>query len=189
MGTIVSTFIQYVLSHSYCFMLFFLVEVYCFFSHPKSEFSLFNIYQGSSNGQERSSKHSGTCVSSSISMTTKSIGKMNFPTLMSTSSRTPFGYAIILSTICKVIAVGVSPPKLSLFTTDNGIKLMLAPESHKAFLNSKFLMVKGMVKLPGSYIFFGKLLLITTLHVAIKFTTPSSENFLFLLKMSFRNLA
>ena len=89
----------------------------------------------------------GTCVSSSISMTTKSTGKMYFPTLISTSSRNPSSYAIILSAICKLIAVGVSSPKLSLFTTDNGNKFMLAPKSHKAFLNSKFPMVEGMVKL------------------------------------------
>ena len=104
--------------------------MYCFFSYPESEFSLFNIYQGSSNGQERPSKQQW-------SFCTKSIGKMNFPTLMSTSSRTPSGYAIVLSSIWKVIAVGVSSPKLSLFTTDNGIKLMLAPR--ELFLHFCFL--------------------------------------------------
>ena len=80
---------------------------------------------------------SGACVSSSISMTTKSTGKMNFPTLMSTSSMTSYGCAIVLSAISKLIVVGVSFPKLSLLTTNKGIKLMLAPESHNAFLNSK----------------------------------------------------
>ena len=69
-------------------------------------------------------------MSSSIFMTTKSIGKMNFPTMTSTSSRTPSGYAIDLSAICSVIVVGVSSPKLNLCTTDKGIKLMLALESH-----------------------------------------------------------
>ena len=34
---------------------------------------------------------SGTCLSSSISITTKSTRKMNFPTLISTSSRIPSG--------------------------------------------------------------------------------------------------
>ena len=70
----------------------------------------------------------GTCVSSSIFMTTTSTGKMNFPTLTSTSSRTPSGGAIDLSAICSVIAVGVSSPKLNLYTTDKGIKLILTPE-------------------------------------------------------------
>ena len=67
----------------------------------------------------------GTWVSSSIFMTTKSTGNTNFPTLTSTSSRMPSGCAIDLSSICNVIAVGVSSPKLSLYTTDRGIKLYL----------------------------------------------------------------
>ena len=99
----------------------------------------------------------GTWVSSSIFITTKSIGKINFPTLTSTSSRTPSGCAMDLSAIYSVIVVGVSSPKLSLCTTDKGIKLMLAPKSHKASLNSYFPMEQGMVKLHGSFIFAGKL--------------------------------
>ena len=99
----------------------------------------------------------GTCVSSSIFMTTKSTGKMNFPTLTSTSSRTPSGYAIDLSTTCSVISVGVSSPKLNLYTTDKGIKLMLALESHKACLNLYFPIVQGMVKLSGSFILADRL--------------------------------
>ena len=97
----------------------------------------------------------GTWVSSSIFMITKSTGKINLPTLTSTSSRTPYGCAIDLSAICNVIAVGVSSPKLNLCTTDRGIKFILAPESHKAFLNSYFPIEQGMVKLPGSFIFSG----------------------------------
>ena len=96
-------------------------------------------------------------MSSSIFMITKSTRKMNFPTLTNTSSRTPFGCAIDLSAICSVIVVGVSSPKLNLYTTDKGIKLMLAPESHKAFLNSYLPIVQGMVKLPGSFILAGRL--------------------------------
>ena len=88
-------------------------------------------------------------------MITKSTGKMNFPTLTSTSSRIPSGYAIDMSAICNVIVVGVSSPKLSLCTIDSDIKFILAPESHKAFLNSYFPMEQGMVKLPGSFIFVG----------------------------------
>ena len=115
----------------------------------------------------------GTYVSSSISITTKSTGKTNIPTLMSTSSRNPSGCAIVLSVIYMVIIVGVSSAKLSLFITDSGIKLMLAPESHKAFLNSTFPIVQGMVKLLGSCILTGRLFWITILQVAIKFTTHS----------------
>ena len=78
----------------------------------------------------------GTYVFSSIFIITKSTGKMNFPTLTSTSSIITTGCDIDLSAICNVIVVGVSSPKLSLYTTDRGIKFIIAPESHKAFLNS-----------------------------------------------------
>ena len=109
------------------------------------------------------SSSNGTCLSCSMFITTKYNGKINFPTLMSTSSKIPSGCTIYLSTICKVIVVGVSSPKLGLFTTDNIIKLMFVLESHKALPNSMFPMMQGMVKLPGSYIFIGKLLCITAM--------------------------
>ena len=70
--------------------------------------------------------------------------------------------------------MGVSSPKLSLLTIDKGIKLILAPESHSAFPILEFLIVQGIVKLPGSYIFIGKDLWITALLVAVKLTTPSA---------------
>ena len=54
--------------------------------------------------------------------------------------------------------MGVSSPKLSLLKTYKGIKLMLAPESHSAFPILESPMVQGMVKLPGFYIFIGKVL-------------------------------
>ena len=54
--------------------------------------------------------------------------------------------------------MGVSSLKLSFLTTDKDIKLMLAPESHSTFPISEFLIVQGIVKLPGSYIFNGKYL-------------------------------
>ena len=50
------------------------------------------------------------------------------------------------------MAEGVSSPKLSLLTTDKGIKLMLAPESHSAFPILEFPIVQEIVKLPGSRI-------------------------------------
>ena len=131
----------------------------------------------------------GTWVSSSICMITKSTGKMNFPTLTSTSSRMPSGCAIDLSAIYNVIAVGVSSPKLSLYTTDRGIKFILAPESHKAFLNSYFPMEQGMVKLLGSFIFAGSFCWIIALQVAVKLTIPFSAIFLFLLSISFINFS
>ena len=84
--------------------------------------------------------------------------------------------------------MGVSSPKLSLLTIDKGIKLLLALKSHGAFPISESLMVQGMVKLPGSYIFISKVLLLTALQVVVMFTTLL-ENFPFLLSISFMNLA
>ena len=52
--------------------------------------------------------------------------------------------------------MGVSSLKLNLLTTDKGIRLMLAPESHSAFPISEFPIVQGIMKLLGSCIFFGK---------------------------------
>ena len=189
MGTIVSTVLQSGISHLDYFKLVFNLK--CIASSPTLRVSspFFTSIKVASIARNGRPRNSGTCVSSSISMTIRSIGKMNFPTLMSTYSRNPSGCVIVLSTIYKVIAVGVTSPKMSLLTTDKGIKLMLAPESQNAFLNSKFLMVLGMVKLPRSCIFSGKLLWITALHVAVKFTTHFSAEFLFLLRIFLKNLA
>ena len=107
--------------------------------------------------------NSGTCLSSFTSITTKSTGKMKFPTLISTSSRMPSGWAKVLSAIYRVMAMGVSSPKLSLFTTNKGIKLMLAPKSHSAFPISEFPILQGIVKLPRSCILTSKDLWITVL--------------------------
>ena len=71
------------------------------------------------------------------------------------------------------MTLGVSSLKLSLLTTDKGIKLMLALESHIAFPISEFPIVEGIEKLHGSYIFSGKDLWITALQVAIRLTSPS----------------
>ena len=108
---------------------------------------------------------------------------------LSTSSRMPSGCVIDLSVIYNVISIGVSSPKLSLCTTDRGIKFILPPKSHKAFLNSYFPMEQGMVKLPGSFIFAGSFYCIMALQVAVKFTIPSSAIFLFLFSISFRNFS
>ena len=68
-----------------------------------------------------------------------------------------------MSAICRVMAVGVSYPKLSLLTIYGGIKLMLAPESHSAFPILEFSIMQGIVKLLGSCIFTSKDLWITAL--------------------------
>ena len=132
---------------------------------------------------------SGTCLSSSIFMTTKSIEKTNLPTLISTSLMIPLGWANVLSTIYRVIVVGVSSPKLSLLTTDRGIKLMLVLESHSAFPISAFPIMQGIVKLHGSCLFSGMDFLIIELQVAFRLIIPSSANFLFLLNGSFMNFS
>ena len=59
--------------------------------------------------------------------------------------------------------MGVSSPKLSLLTKNKSIRLMLALESHSTFPISEFPIVQGIMNLPGSYIFSGKDLWITTL--------------------------
>ena len=173
MGTIVSIVLQSILSHSVCFKLLFKLK--CTASSPTLRVSshFFTSIKAVPMARKGLPSSSGTCVSSSMSITTKSTGKIKFPTLMTTSLRTPSGYAIVISSICRVIFMGVSSPKLSLSTTDSGIKLMFAFKSHIVFLNSTFLIMQGMVKLPGSCIFTGRLFWITTLQVAIKFITHS----------------
>ena len=135
MVTIVSTILQSVLSHPDYFSLLFRLK--CTASSPTLRVS--SPFLKSINEAPVARKglpsSSGTFVSSSISITTKYTGKISFPTLMSTYSRTLYGFVIVLSAIYRVIVVRVSSPKLSLFFTDNGFKLMFAPESHKAFLN------------------------------------------------------
>ena len=78
--------------------------------------------------------------------------------------------------------MGVSSPKLSLLTTDKGIKLMLAPEAHSTFPMSEFPSLQGIVKLPGSCISFGKEFWIIALQVAVRLTLT---NFLDLLRSKF----
>ena len=52
--------------------------------------------------------------------------------------------------------MGVRSPKLSFLTMDEVFKLMLALESHSAFPISGFQILKGIVKLPRSCIFYSK---------------------------------
>ena len=147
MGTIISTILQSVLSHSDCFKLFFRLKCISYSPTLRVSSPFFTSIKATPVATKGLPSNSRTCVSPSISIATKSTGKINFPTLMSTSSRTPSSYVIVLFAFCRVIFVGVSSPKLSLFTTDSGIKLMLAPESHKAFLNSTSPIVHVLQKL------------------------------------------
>ena len=45
--------------------------------------------------------------------------------------------------------MGISSPKFSFFITDNDIKLILAPKSHKDFLKVSLTIAQEIVKLPG----------------------------------------
>ena len=100
----------------------------------------------------------GTSLSSSMSRTTKSTGKMNLSIFTSTSSRIPRGKAIDLSAICKEIEVGVRSPMSSLLRMDEGMRLILAPRSHSAFSIMWPPIEQGIVKLPGSFSFSGNFL-------------------------------
>jgi len=79
----------------------------------------------------------GTSVSSSISMTMKSTGNVNSPTFTITSSTTPWGYFIDLSTTYNVILVRLATKYPILFIIDMGIKFMLSRKSNKVFFIGK----------------------------------------------------
>nr|GFC14762.1 hypothetical protein [Tanacetum cinerariifolium] len=71
----------------------------------------------------------GTRRLASKSTTTKSAGKWNFPTFTKTSSATQISREINRSASLRVIKVGVSSGRESLFHTDNGMRFMLASRS------------------------------------------------------------
>nr|GFC94328.1 hypothetical protein [Tanacetum cinerariifolium] len=91
----------------------------------------------------------GTLGSASKLTTTKSVGKWNFPTLTNTSSVTPLGQAIDLSSSSRVIRVGVSSGSESFFQIDKGMRLMLAPKSARAWHTSIPRKSQGIRNLPG----------------------------------------
>ena len=63
---------------------------------------------------------------------------------------------MFLSAIFKVMAMGVSLPKLSLLAIDKGIQLTLALESQNVFPILACPILQVIVKLPGSRILYGK---------------------------------
>ena len=80
----------------------------------------------------------GISLSSSMSKTMKFIGKINLSTLIETFLIMPLGYLRDLSASCRVRVVGLASPRSSFLNMDRGIKLMLDPRSHSAFLNVVF---------------------------------------------------
>ena len=95
----------------------------------------------------------GIYLSSSISNTMKSAGKMNLSTFTKTSSITPLECFKDLSTNWSVIVVGRASPNPRRLNMDKGMRLILAPKSHKALLKMEFPMVQWIVKLPRSFSF------------------------------------
>ena len=88
----------------------------------------------------------------------KSGEKINLSTYTRTSSITPLGYFSDLSANWSVTAVGRALPNPSHLNMDNDMRLILAPRSHKALSKMEFPMVQGIVKLPGSFSFYGRFL-------------------------------
>ena len=83
--------------------------------------------------------------------------------------------------------VGRASPNLNRLNIDSGIRLILAPISHKAFLNMEFPIVHGMVKLPGSFSFCGIFRCRMALHSSVRFTVSKSNSLIFLDDISFMN--
>ena len=100
----------------------------------------------------------GISLSSSISSTMKYAGKMNLSTITKTSSITPLGCFKDLSANWSVTVVGRASPNPKHQNMDRGMRLILAPKSHKALSKIAFPMVQGIVKLPGSFSFCGSFL-------------------------------
>ena len=97
----------------------------------------------------------GIFLFSSISNTMKSAGKMNLSTFTRTSSITPLECFKNLSANWSVTVVGRASRNHRRLNMDKGMRLILAPKSHEALSKMAFLMVQGIVKLHGSFSFYG----------------------------------
>ena len=76
---------------------------------------------------------------------------------------------------------------LNRLNIDSGMRLILAPKSHKAFSNMEFPIVYGIVKLSGSFSFYGSFRCRMALHSSVRFTVSKSDNLLLLDSISFMN--
>ena len=83
--------------------------------------------------------------------------------------------------------VGRASPNPNRLNIDSGIRLMLAPRSHKAFSKMEFPIVHGMVKLPGSFSFCGSFRCKMALHSSVRFTVSMSDSLLLLDNIFFMN--
>ncbi|KAJ9553400.1 LOW QUALITY PROTEIN: hypothetical protein OSB04_017445 [Centaurea solstitialis] len=103
-------------------------------------------------------KRIGMSLSASKSKIMKSARKMNLSTRTKTSSIFPVGCAMVLSAKISVTVVGLTCLMPKVLKTDKGIRLMLAPRSHRAFPISFPPMEQGIVKHPGSFSLGGNVL-------------------------------
>ena len=83
--------------------------------------------------------------------------------------------------------VGRASPNPNRLHIDSGIRLILAPISHKAFSNMEFPIVHSIVKLPGSFSFCGGFHCRMALHSSVRFTVSKFDSLLFLDSISFMN--
>ena len=83
--------------------------------------------------------------------------------------------------------VGRASPNPNHVNIDSGMRLILAPISHKAFSKMEFPIVHGMVKLLGSFSFCGSFHCRMALHSSLRFTVSKSDSLLLLDNISFMN--
>ena len=83
---------------------------------------------------------------------------MNLSTFTKASSITPLGCFKDLSANWSVTVVGRASPNPKHLNMDKDMRLILAPKSHRALSKMAFLVVQGIVKLPGSLSFYGNFL-------------------------------
>ena len=83
--------------------------------------------------------------------------------------------------------VGRASPNPNHLNIDSGMRLILAPISHKAFSMMEFPLLHGIVKLSGSFSFCGIFCCRMALHSSVRFTVSKSDSLLFLDSISFMN--
>ena len=84
--------------------------------------------------------------------------------------------------------MGLASPNPSSLKIDKGMRLILAPKSHRALSKIKFPILHGIVKFLGSFNLCGNFLRSIVLHSSVRFTVSKSDNLLFFDSISFINL-
>ena len=78
-------------------------------------------------------------------------------------------------------------PNPNRLNIDSGMRLILAPRSHKAFSKMEFPIVYGIVKLSGSFSFCGSFCCRMALHFSVWFIVSKFDNLLLLDSICFMN--